>query len=290
MALTRIQLMSDLHLEIERGDEMDYERFDIPPVAPILALLGDIGVVQDERLFVFIRGLLRKFETVLYVLGNHESYRSTYEETIEKLEAFEAKITGERSQSPNLGEFVFLNRKAWSPSASPNLVILGCTLWTQLNAEDLDILSWSMTDFKEIKGMTPKFYDELHIRDCRWLEDELGDPASREKKVVVFTHHVPVIKGGSDPKFSGPNIPTSSGFVTDMQSRAPGLDLAGRPRGRGVLLAPPVCIWAFGHTHWCCDFVITGDGDVRIVSNQRGYREGKENRAQTFSKEFVLAL
>lgn len=76
--IMRIQLMSDLHLEIERGDELDYDKFDIPPLAPILALLGDIGVVADGRLFSFVRKQLEKFETVLYVLGNHESYRSTY--------------------------------------------------------------------------------------------------------------------------------------------------------------------------------------------------------------------
>lgn len=78
MGPIRIQLMSDLHLEIERGDEMDYEKFNISAVAPILALLGDIGLVQDERLFRFIRKLLYQFETVLYILGNHESYGATY--------------------------------------------------------------------------------------------------------------------------------------------------------------------------------------------------------------------
>lgn len=151
-----------------------------------------------------------------------------------------------------------------------------------------------MTDFKQIKNMTPTNYDELHIRDCHWLENELRRLTCTiekgNKKIVVFTHHAPIVKGGADPKFSGPNIPTLSGYVTDMQSPATGLDLEGRPRERGALLAPPVCIWAFGHTHWCCDFVVTAESGVRVVSNQRGYREGTENRAQMFSKEFVLTL
>ena len=77
------------------------------------------------------------------------------DETIEKLEAFEAEIEEKRSQYPDTGDFVFLNRKAWSPSTSPNLIILGCTLWTQLNIDDLEILSWSMTDFfKQIKSFS----------------------------------------------------------------------------------------------------------------------------------------
>ena len=78
MVSAPIQLMSDLHLEIERGMEVDYDNFDIPVLVPTLALLGDIGVVDDPRLFLFLRKLLGRFETILYVLGNHESYRATY--------------------------------------------------------------------------------------------------------------------------------------------------------------------------------------------------------------------
>ena len=74
-ATTRIQLLSDIHLEIERREEMGYDTFKILPAAPVLALLGDIGLASDERLFNFVR---MQFETVLYVLGNHESYDSTY--------------------------------------------------------------------------------------------------------------------------------------------------------------------------------------------------------------------
>lgn len=74
----KIQLMSDLHLEIERGDEFDYDKFEITPAAPTLALLGDIGLVADPRLFPFLRKQLQSFETLLYVLGNHESYRMRY--------------------------------------------------------------------------------------------------------------------------------------------------------------------------------------------------------------------
>lgn len=74
----KIQLMSDLHLEIERGDELDYDKFEIPKAASTLVLLGDVGVVADGRLFPFLREQLKKFETLLYVLGNHESYRSSF--------------------------------------------------------------------------------------------------------------------------------------------------------------------------------------------------------------------
>ena len=312
-----VQLMSDLHLEIERGVEFDYDRFEIPTAASTLALLGDIGVACDGRLFPFLRNQLKHFDTILYVLGNHESYRSTYvsgiiwfllssslvysptstnvvkAETVTTFEQLATDVAKERGEGAELGEFVFLNRKAWSPPSSPNTVILGCTLWSQLNPDDLDILSWGMTDFKLIDGMTAEAYDDLHIQDARWLDAELKRLSSEpDKTVIVLTHHAPIVEGGSDPKFSGPGNPTASGFVSDMANPATGLDVRGQPRNRDALLAPPISLWAFGHTHWCCDFVLpVGDGPgIRLVSNQRGYKHGTENRAMMFNKELVLEL
>jgi len=46
-----IHLLCDLHLEIDRGGGPDYETFRITPKADILALLGDIGMLYEDRLF-----------------------------------------------------------------------------------------------------------------------------------------------------------------------------------------------------------------------------------------------
>jgi hypothetical protein len=75
--------MSDLHLEFpfrKSGNRLafGYEVFNIEPTAPTLALLGDIGVTVNDGLFVFLEKQLMKFERVLYVMGNHEGYKSTY--------------------------------------------------------------------------------------------------------------------------------------------------------------------------------------------------------------------
>ncbi|KAF8310393.1 hypothetical protein DL93DRAFT_2084577 [Clavulina sp. PMI_390] len=162
-----------------------------------------------------------------------------------------------------------------------------------------------MSDFKQIEGLNPQMYDSLHIEDCSWLEAQLDvlssthettstlkdSPDSRatvERKVVVFTHHPPTSKA-SDPKHIDPSYPNpiSSGFVNDMGKAAEGLELSGNPRKRGVLIRPPIRTWAFGHTHWCFDEMQNG---VRLVSNQRGYRDGKENRDLHFRKDFVIVL
>lgn len=73
--------------------------------------------------------------------------------------------------------------------------------------------------------------------------------------MVVFTHHAPTVEGTGDPKFLGG--PTNSAFATELTKLS--------------LWGSPVLLWAFGHTHWSCDFEREG---VRVVSNQRGYGQG----------------
>lgn len=68
-----IHLLSDLHLEME-----GYENFRITPKADILALLGDIGTLNDDRLFRFLRQQTTQFSKVLYLPGNHEFYHCNY--------------------------------------------------------------------------------------------------------------------------------------------------------------------------------------------------------------------
>ena len=50
-----IHLLSDLHLEIGRDEGPDYENFRITPKTDILALLGDIGTPNEDRLCRFLR-------------------------------------------------------------------------------------------------------------------------------------------------------------------------------------------------------------------------------------------
>ena len=79
-----------------------------------------------------------------------------------------------------------------------------------------------------------------------------------QREVIVFTHHAPTIRGTGDSKFEGG--PTSSAFSTELT-------------GEICWTGGNVKLWAFGHTHWSCDFERNG---VRVYSNQRGYNEGSE--------------
>lgn len=139
----------------------------------------------------------------------------------------------------------------------PTLTILGCTLWSALNPGDLDILSWALSDFRRIDNFKPSTYMSLHEGDVGWLIQSIKVIRESEphRRIVIFTHHAPTIDGTGDPKYVGG--PTNSAFATE---------LTGEP-----WWGLPMVSWAFGHTHWNCDFERNG---VRVVSNQRGYGEG----------------
>ncbi|KZW00679.1 Ser/Thr protein phosphatase superfamily protein [Exidia glandulosa HHB12029] len=247
----RVQLLSDIHLEMERGDQ-DLYHFDFPAEGEALALLGDIGLTHDDRLFDWLRVQLGRFKPVFYVSGNHEPYRSSLSTSRQRLLDFEAECNAEAAGDKR---FILLDRTRYD--VSPTLSILGCTLWSRIEPEDLDILQWALTDFKRIEGFDPSAFQSCHEKDLAWLEESITKIAADEpeRKVVVMTHHAPTLQGTSDPKYIGG--PTNSAFATE---------LVGGPCWRNN-----VKVWMFGHTHWNLDEVRDG---VRVVSNQRGYGHG----------------
>lgn len=76
--------MSDLHLELffprreGIGVQPGYHVFECAPSARFLALVGDIGLAAHGGLYDFLERQLHKYRHILYVLGNHEGYSSSY--------------------------------------------------------------------------------------------------------------------------------------------------------------------------------------------------------------------
>jgi hypothetical protein len=166
-----------------------------------------------------------------------------------RLETFAARFSPTTRGSN--GEFILLHRRRYDLSST--LSILGCTLWSALNPDHLDFLSRSLTDFRRIEAFTPTSYLAAHQTDLDWLTSTIHNirTTELERRIVVFSHHAPTLNGTSDPKFLGG--PTNSAFATELT--------------RTSVWAKPVVLWAFGHTHWSCDFKRDG---VRVVGNQRG--------------------
>lgn len=261
-----IQVMSDLHLENGSGNET----FVIEPRAPYLALLGDIGNTRDAKLYTFLGKQLRKFKTVFFLLGNHEPYRSSFPKSTERVTSFQNSWNEQRSSDASLGEFVFLDQTRYD--INENVTILGCTLFSNIIAEQHERVSFGLWDFYDITDWTAEQHNAAHISDHSWLQAQLTLLSTEEpkKKVFVMTHHSPTLAAeASDPKHRNSDI--SSGFATDLL-------------GPGVNGWEGLDVWAFGHTHFNCDFMM---GDVRVCANQRGY---SFKLAEGFDGEKVICI
>lgn len=79
MAGLEVQIASDLHIEfMATAEEAFAATFGAPPVvtSPVLALLGDIGLVREEALFTFLLLCTKHWRHVLFLKGNHELYQT----------------------------------------------------------------------------------------------------------------------------------------------------------------------------------------------------------------------
>lgn len=145
-------------------------------------------------------------------------------------------------------------------------------MWSDLTHDPsaLACITSTVGDFKHIEGFTPDIFRFLHEQDLSWLKSELTSIRAHEphRKVVVFSHHAPTLEGTSRPDLVG-----------GVRESAYASELANTK-----CWGPPVNVWAFGHTHWSCDFV---KGGVRVVSNQRGRASTQSSK---FDPNFVIKL
>ncbi|KAK1826637.1 Metallo-dependent phosphatase-like protein [Podospora conica] len=249
-----IQIVSDLHLEVGKA----YDIFEIPPKAPHLALLGDIGTVAAHKDFflAFLTRQLHHFQTVLLVPGNHEAYHSSWPETLAILRAFEQSSTAD----PSLGTFILLDRTAWRLPGPSNTIILGCSLFSHVPPASEPAVGTGLNDFYQIAGWNVAAHNERHAGDLAWLNEQVAGLEGTDARIAVFSHWSPSRDArAGDPRHAGSSI--SAGFSTDLS-------------GERCFRSGNVRVWAFGHTHFNCDFEAEregGAGPLRVVANQRGY-------------------
>lgn len=264
-----LQVLSDLHLEAPKG----YEFFDILPKAPYLALLGDVGNIVPHRddFIAFITQQLKQFQVVLFVLGNHEAYHSNWYEALSILRGFENDARNDAA----LGEFVLLDRAAYRLPGT-NTVILGCSLFSYIPPESEQAVSFGLNDFYQIDGWDVTAHNEAHRRDLAWLNTNVARLEREDVKIVILSHWSPSTDSRSiDPKHA--TSPITSAFATDLSDQA-------------CFESEKVKIWAFGHTHYNCDFSFGrkgGTGPLRLVTNQRGYYF---SQAKGFDAEKVIEV
>ncbi|KAF3913099.1 hypothetical protein AA313_de0201060 [Arthrobotrys entomopaga] len=251
--MVKIQVVSDLHLESPSA----YDIFELEPTAPYLALLGDIGNTRDPGLLDFLRRMLKQYDLVFFVPGNHEPYHSSWPATTTTLSEFANSINNENlpgQQQQQHGKFIFMDQTRHD--ITPTVSILGCTLFSAIDPKHTHDVSYGLNDFYYIKNWTSTDHNARHASDVSWLNTQVEKIAREEpeRKIVVLTHYCPTFDA-NDPQYEGSKL--TSGFTTDMT-------------GEVCWTSCNVAAWAFGHTHFNYD-VVDGSTGKRVVANQRGY-------------------
>ncbi|CAK1358308.1 unnamed protein product [Cercospora beticola] len=262
--MSTLQIISDLHLESPKA----YDIYKITPKAPHLALLGDIGnaVSHKDDLLKFITSQLRQFQTVLFIPGNHEAYGSDWPSTLQTLRAFEQQVQEQRQgnsgDDQRLGEFVVLDRGVFKlplTATGEQTVILGCSLFSHVPPNREMAVEMGLQDFFQTTSWDIRAHNAAHARDLEWLNREVQQLGNRNARIIVLTHWSPTTDArATDPRHI--NSPITAGFSTDLSSQP-------------CMANESVVLWAFGHTHYNCDFAIERENRVplRLMTNQRGY-------------------
>ena len=250
MSTIQLQIMSDLHLEAPAA----YDTFEITPRAPILALLGDIGQTHDGGWIDFLERQLSLFHLVLLVLGNHEPYHSDWDKAKQQIQLF--RESGSKRQAGQ-GELILLDRGRLD--VTEDLTILGCTLHSYIDPEHEEHISFGLNDFYYIgNDWDVSKHRQAHEEDLVWLNDQVTSLArdAPHRRIAILTHHSPCVTANSiDPAHA--KSPLASAFSSDLSQQP-------------CWTSENVRLWAFGHTHFNCDFRDSLTGK-RVLTNQRGY-------------------
>ncbi|KAF2759373.1 ser/Thr protein phosphatase superfamily [Pseudovirgaria hyperparasitica] len=244
------QVVSDLHLEIGQ----QYSTYNIISQAPYLILGGDIGRLIDyEPYLEFLKVHKARFEKIFLVLGNHEFYGLSYAAGLEQAQKLQ--------DEPILDCKLVILHQACFDVPNSAVTILGCTLWSKIPEESMQVVQSRVKDFQKICDWTVEDHNKAFESDYTWLKravssmnetNPVSSQRSRTRTALVVTHHAPSMCGTSHPNHE--QNPWSSAFATDL--------ISDREAWRNV------GVWIFGHTHYTTDFVRSG---VRLFSNQRGY-------------------
>ena len=249
----KIQLASDLHLEMLQRD-FPGERLIAPAYgADVLVLAGDIANgTQAIELF-------KDWPVpVLYLAGNHEFYSQSLEQTRIDLHRA-AEGTSIRFLDNDAADF-------------GGVRFLGSTLWTdyRLNCnrtqrELMENAESCLNDHHLIHTKDGLFTAakalEEHEKSRRWLEGELAK--SYDGKTVVITHHGPHPLS-VHPRYVG-DI-TNAAFVSDLSA-----------------LLRNSKWWFHGHVHDSFDYVVEG---CRVVANPLGYARNRRQVGKATELKF----
>ena len=274
----RIQLLSDLHLEV-------HPHF-VPTPAPgadVLVLAGDIGSYQAGSQLADADFGLARFSPlpqyagwptpVLFVPGNHEYDGQDFDKADARLRAtcerlgliwLEREVV-ELQGTRFVGTTLWSDFDALGPPANDSAATLG----QQLKARDkaFRAANYYLKKNSATRQGLPMLADG--IRDqalvCQqWLRSALAVPFAGN--TVVVTHFAPSLHS-ADPRYG--HTPGTAGFCNALDD-----------------LLPQAQLWLHGHLHAPSDYLHQG---CRVVANPLGYARKNEQVGFLASQCITLA-
>jgi Icc-related predicted phosphoesterase len=199
----KLQFMSDLHID-------HYNHFfEIQPVAPNLALIGDIAQSYTPKMYKFLDSISSEFERVFFIPGNHEYYGSYIDHTDVYLQDLCKDL-----------DIEFLQKKTVEVDG---VLISGCTLWSHATPSGFH----KTNDERWIKNFDQEKMVAEHKQHLAFLEQELHK--NRKKPHVVLTHYAPMFEMNGIWQ----NGENNCMFATDLK----------------YLFQHPLKYWLCGHVH-----------------------------------------
>jgi predicted phosphohydrolase len=241
----KIQYCSDLHLEFP-ANKNHLSKHPIEPIGDILLLAGDImpfTYIEHEQ--TFFDSLSDNFQQVYWLPGNHEYYRSDFNQ---RTGTFQENI---RSNVTLLNNTTIINN---------DIRLVFSTLWSQIDPTKELAIKKVMSDFKIITINGRKIniddYNDLHADSLQYLQTELSTPTTQ--RTIAITHHRPTFLN-YPKRYRHSDLNTA--FATELY------DLIETSRATH---------WIFGHTHETLQDVTIGQ--TILTTNPLGYVERNEHR------------
>ncbi len=252
----RIQFLSDVHLESWRGQTFD----DIlDPVAPILALLGDVAPLTNPILPRFFEWCSERFETILWVPGNLEIWDSGgYDSSLERMKTF----------ASTFANVIVMDKEGMY--SDDGVVILGCPLWYRPHEDVMLHYAGKVWIKPEPLPCHGGLLLKLHTDHVRWLANKIRDT---QVPIVILSYYAPLLAFVEEE------------WVQDPENALHSPDLEN-------LLRPPVVAWIFGHCHRKIHYNYSWSGttgqetSVLLTNNPRGYPE----EVTGFRRDAVLRI
>ena len=243
------RIVSDLHLELNPNWRL--------PILPedgetTLLLAGDISTVDHLNYYdAFFDDVCSRFKTVVYIFGNHEYYKGSLTNCLNKYTEHFARHTNLKIFEKGVCEF-------------DDVVVIAATLWTDVNngnPYDKMIIGQKLNDYHHIrigpnsepyqKKLTPNDTYCIHKQHLEFITDKLEHYRSvGNKKIIVMSHHAPSsLSIGHE--FRGSD--TNSAYYSDLSE---------------LIFQYSPDIWCHGHCHSNFDYQLY---DTRVICNPKGY-------------------